>query len=55
MRIETNELEAFQKELAAKQYKNARPGIEKMPWGSNEMSVSDPFGNRLIFTSAIST
>ena len=55
MRIETNELEAFQKELAAKQYKNARPGIEKMPWGSNEMSVSDPFGNRLTFTSAIST
>ena len=55
MRIETNELEAFQKELVAKQYKNARPGIEKKPWGSNEMSVSDPFGNRLTFTSAIST
>ena len=55
MRIETNELEAFQKELVAKQYKNARPGIEKKPWGSNEMSVSDPFGNCLTFTSAIST
>lgn len=55
MRIETNELEAFQEELASKHYKNARPGIEKMPWGSNDMSVSDPFGNRLTFTSAIST
>ena len=39
MRIETNELEAFQKELVAKRYKNARPGIEKMPWGSKDMSV----------------
>ena len=55
MRIETNELEAFQKELVAKRYKNARPGIEKMPWGSKDMSVFDPFGNRLTFTSAIST
>ena len=55
MRIETNELEAFQKELVAKRYKNARPGIEKMPCGSKDMSVSDPFGNRLTFTSAIST
>ena len=55
MRIETHELEAFQKELVAKHYKNARPGIQKMPWGSKDMSVSDPFGNRLTFTSAIST
>ncbi len=55
MRIETNELEAFQKELAMKGYKYARPGIEEMPWGSRDMSVSDPFGNRLTFTSAIST
>ena len=55
VRIETNELEEFQKSLVAKRYKNARPGIEKMPWGSNDMSVSDPFGNRLIFTNAINT
>jgi len=55
MRIETDELEAFQEELAAKRYKNARPGIETMPWGSRDMSVSDPFGNRLTFTNAVST
>ena len=55
MRIETNELEAFQQELLAKGYKYARPGIEEMPWGSRDMSVTDPFGNRLTFTSAIST
>ena len=55
LRIETNELEAFQKQLLAKQYRYARPGIEETPWGSRDMSVSDPFGNRLTFTSAIST
>jgi uncharacterized glyoxalase superfamily protein PhnB len=55
MRIETKELEAFQKQLAAKGYKYAAPDIEEMPWGSKHMSVRDPFGNRLTFTSAIST
>jgi uncharacterized glyoxalase superfamily protein PhnB len=55
MRIEPNELEAFQQELLAKGYKYARPGIEEMPWGSRDMSVTDPFGNRLTFTSALST
>jgi hypothetical protein len=24
-----------------------------MPWGTRDMSVADPFGNRLTFTSAI--
>jgi uncharacterized glyoxalase superfamily protein PhnB len=51
LRIETDELETFQKELLAKAYKYARPGIEAMPWGSRDMSVHDPFGNRLTFTS----
>jgi catechol 2,3-dioxygenase-like lactoylglutathione lyase family enzyme len=55
MRIETNELEEFHRQLLAKQYKYARPGIEDTPWHSKEMSIADPFGNRLTFTSAIST
>jgi uncharacterized glyoxalase superfamily protein PhnB len=46
--IETNELEEFQKQLLAKQYKYARPGITDTPWGTREVSVGDPFGNRLI-------
>jgi uncharacterized glyoxalase superfamily protein PhnB len=54
LRIETTELEAFQKLLHAEEYKYARPAIELMPWGSRDMSVKDPFGNRLTFTSAIS-
>lgn len=55
MRIETDGLEAFQQELVAKNYKYARPGIEDTPWGSRDMSISDPFGNRLTFTNAVST
>jgi catechol 2,3-dioxygenase-like lactoylglutathione lyase family enzyme len=55
LRIETGELEAFQKELAAKKYRHARPAIEEMPWGSKDMTVYDPFGNRLTFTSVVGT
>jgi uncharacterized glyoxalase superfamily protein PhnB len=55
LRIETSGLEEFQKQLLARNYKFARPGIEDMPWGTRDMSVKDPFGNRLTFTSAIST
>jgi len=55
MRIETAEIEKFQKELVGKQYKNSRPGIQDTPWGSKDMSISDPFGNKLVFTNAIST
>lgn len=54
LRIETNELDEFQRELLAKQYKYARPAINEMPWGSRDMSLCDPFGNRLTFTNAIS-
>ena len=55
MRIETDALEAFQQQLIEKQYKYARPGIQETPWGSRDMAINDPFGNRLTFTSAIST
>jgi uncharacterized glyoxalase superfamily protein PhnB len=54
LRIETNELEAFQQQLLAKEYAFARPQIQAMPWGSQDMTISDPFGNRLVFTNAIS-
>jgi catechol 2,3-dioxygenase-like lactoylglutathione lyase family enzyme len=55
MRIETDALDAFHAELLAKNYAFARPGIEATPWETRDMSVKDPFGNRLTFTSAIST
>jgi catechol 2,3-dioxygenase-like lactoylglutathione lyase family enzyme len=49
LRIETDELDAFHAQLTAAQYKYARPGIESTPWGSREVRIADPFGNRLTF------
>ena len=54
MRIESSELDAFHAELVSKNYRYYRPGIEEMPWGTRDMSVKDPFGNRLTFTSRTS-
>lgn len=55
LRIETDELTAFHAELLAKAYPYARPGLETTAWDSIDMSIRDPFGNRLTFTNAIST
>jgi catechol 2,3-dioxygenase-like lactoylglutathione lyase family enzyme len=49
LRIETDELDAFHTELTAKSYRYARPHIEHMSWGTRDMSIKDPFGNRLTF------
>ena len=49
LRIEVEDLDAFHDELAGKPYKYARPGIEQQPWG-RDMTVTDPFGNRIIFS-----
>ncbi|MEA2235862.1 MAG: hypothetical protein QOC81_586 [Thermoanaerobaculia bacterium] len=53
IRIETSDLDAFHAELASKEYGFARPGIDEQPWG-RDMSVKDPFGNRLIFSALAS-
>lgn len=50
IRIFTDELDAYQQELLAKEYKYAHPGIQEQPWGSRDMTIHDPFGNRLTFT-----
>lgn len=55
LRILTSNLDAYQKELLEKQYKNARPGVQDMPWGTRETAISDPFGNKLIFYEEPST
>jgi catechol 2,3-dioxygenase-like lactoylglutathione lyase family enzyme len=41
-------VEAYQRELAAKDYMFMKPGVEKLPWGL-QMQVTDPFGNRVRF------
>lgn len=55
MRIEVSDIDALHAELTAKAYRHARPSVNAMPWGTRDMTVADPFGNRLTFTTAIST
>jgi catechol 2,3-dioxygenase-like lactoylglutathione lyase family enzyme len=47
--VHVDDLDALQAELNARQYPNMRPGIEERDWG-REMTVWDPFGNRIRFT-----
>jgi uncharacterized glyoxalase superfamily protein PhnB len=46
--VATHGVRRYQQALAAKGYSHARPGLQKQPWGL-EMTVTDPFGNRLRF------
>lgn len=46
--VRVDGIEAYHRELHAKRYANMRPGIEKVDWGL-EMTVIDPFGNRIRF------
>ena len=49
IRIGVTGLEEYHRYLLAKKYKYARPGLERTPWDNMEMTVTDPFGNRLVF------
>jgi len=51
LRIGTSDVDAYQAELLAKNYKHARPGVEQTSWGTREMTIQDPAGNRLVFWS----
>ena len=55
VRIDVDDADGLHRELAAKDYPFARPGIEEKPWRMRELSVADPFGNRLIFAQSIET
>lgn len=49
LRIEMDDVHAYCTQLNAKGYRHARPGVQRQPWGMDDMTISDPFGNRLIF------
>lgn len=55
LRIGVSDLDEYQNELANKKYKNSRPGILDQSWGTRDMAITDPFGNRLIFTNQRNT
>jgi catechol 2,3-dioxygenase-like lactoylglutathione lyase family enzyme len=50
--VPVDDIDALHAELAARRYGNARPGIETQPWG-REMTVWDPFGNRIRFSAPL--
>lgn len=49
VRIKTEGLREYHRFLSQQNYPYARPGIEAMPWGTDDLTVTDPFGNRLTF------
>ena len=48
--IEVDEVATLHEELIAKEYKHARPGLCPTEWGTVEMTIADPNGNRLTFS-----
>jgi uncharacterized glyoxalase superfamily protein PhnB len=51
VRIEVDDVDALAALLNAKKYRYSRPGVVEQPWGSRDMTIADPFGNRLTFSS----
>ena len=49
VRIEVADVRGLCASLNAKGYGNARPGCQDQDWGSCEMTIDAPFGNRLTF------
>ena len=53
LRIPLDDIDAFQRGLLDKKFKHSRPGPARlMPWGSRDLTIADPFGNRITFTQA---
>lgn len=48
--VPVENLATLHREITAKGYGLMRPGLEPTPWGTREMTVIDPFGNRIRFS-----
>jgi uncharacterized glyoxalase superfamily protein PhnB len=49
VRIEVSDVQAFLSEIRDRGHARLNPDIETMSWGEVQVSLPDPFGNRLIF------
>ena len=49
IRIECDDVKGYHKQLKSKNYRFLNPGINKMPWAKQELCLTDPFGNKIIF------
>ncbi len=43
-------VEEFHREISAKGYNYLRPGLQTQEWGTRDLNVTDPFGNRIRFS-----
>lgn len=52
LRIPVDDVTAYMDELRAKNYRHARPGVPELrEWGTRDITICDPAGNRLNFFS----
>ena len=42
-------IKALHRELNDKKYRHNRPGLQQQEWGMTELTVTDPFNNRITF------
>lgn len=49
IRVKVNNIESLHSTLKTKNYKYNKPGIEKTPWNTKEITVIDPFSNKITF------
>ena len=53
LRVPVDDIDSYQQGLLAKKYRHSRPGVARlMPWGSRDLTIADPFGNRITFFEA---
>lgn len=50
LRIPVGDVDELYRELKGRPYRGYFPEVEATPWGSRDMSILDPFGNRIVFT-----
>ena len=51
LRIGCDDIDGFARWLQGRPYIYARPGDpQDMPWGTRDLTLTDPFGNRLTFS-----
>ncbi|PHS22462.1 MAG: glyoxalase/bleomycin resistance/extradiol dioxygenase family protein [Robiginitomaculum sp.] len=49
IRIDVPDVHDYCRRLNEKKYRHARPGVQSQSWGYDDMSITDPSGNTLIF------
>ena len=50
VRVQVTGIDEYCRNLNAIPYPYYNPSVEVMPWGTRDMKIIDPFGNRLIFS-----